>query len=165
MLLWLLRLLRVRKTLWQSVQTALLRGWRCCCSLCLFRVSLVLSNLPQTSHRWQALTGNGRLIPLNAASPAHHREHTTTLSQLVNHLGDLGLFFFLLRVQWLLFFINIFLFFIQISHHDHDYEFSDRNFYKNHHTRPAVNVARCPDDRTDKFVFYDNKNVRIRTIT
>lgn len=59
MLLWLFRLLSVRKTLWHRLQTALFNGCRCCCSLCRFRVSFVLSNLPQTSHRWQAVSGSG----------------------------------------------------------------------------------------------------------
>lgn len=59
MLLWLFKLFSVRKTLWHKLHTALLSGCKCCCSLCLFNVSLVLNSLPQTSHRWQAVSGSG----------------------------------------------------------------------------------------------------------
>lgn len=74
MLRWLFKEFKVLNTLWQSVHTALLRGCRCCCSLCLFRVSLVLSSLPQTSQRWVAIKGRGRL-----SLRADHREHITPI--------------------------------------------------------------------------------------
>lgn len=64
MLLWLFKLFRVRKTLWHKLHTALLSGCKCCCSLWRFKVSLVLSNLPHTSHRWHAVSGNGSDIRL-----------------------------------------------------------------------------------------------------
>lgn len=72
MLLWLFKLFNVRKTLWQRLQTALFNGCRCCCSLWRFNVSLVLSSLPHTSHRWHAVNGKGsdrRPVPLFPDKP------------------------------------------------------------------------------------------------
>lgn len=73
MLRWLLSEFRVRNTLLHNMQTALLSGWRCCCSLCLFRVSLVLSSFPQMSHRWLEIIGRGRLDLLTAV-PTENNE-------------------------------------------------------------------------------------------
>lgn len=80
MLRWLLSELSVRNTFWHNWQTALFSGWRCCCSLCLFRVSLVLSILPQRSHRWcdaELPYGNGRALLVPSA--VRHRKHITSI--------------------------------------------------------------------------------------
>lgn len=77
MLRWLLSEFRVRNTFWHKWQTALFSGCRCCCSLCLFSVSLVLSILPQRSHRWCDVAAlPNRLVPPSAG---RHRKHITSI--------------------------------------------------------------------------------------
>lgn len=75
---WLLRELSVRNTLLHRLHTALFNGCRCCCSLCLFSVNLVLSNFPQWSHLWQAVSGSdANRSGCSDWVQAKHREQTT----------------------------------------------------------------------------------------
>lgn len=112
MLLWLFKLLSVLKTLLHSWQTALLSGWRCCCSLWRFKVNLVLSIFPHTSHRWQLgdtlVTPNGtcRQLVLNDTATGNK----TISSILVFHhhfIFSLNFFFYFLFSIIIDFFIYI----------------------------------------------------------